>query len=99
MRGIIGVLIPANHSAAAFRGQVKFLATMSDIFANEFFTPPVVIGCIYEIDAFIEYSIQNGFGLPIRDRTAAPNARTADFHCSKTQPGDNQPGPAQNGSG
>jgi hypothetical protein len=37
MRGIICVLILANHCAATFRGQVKFVAAVSDIFADEFF--------------------------------------------------------------
>ena len=36
MRGIICVLILANHRAATFRGQEKFLAAVSDIFADEF---------------------------------------------------------------
>jgi hypothetical protein len=84
MWGIICVVIPANHGAAAFGRQVIFVATMSNILSDEFFAPPVVIGCVYEIDSFIEDSVQNGFSLLICDRASVPDARTADFHCTKT---------------
>ena len=94
MRGIIGILIPAYHCAATFRRQVKFLAAVSDIFTDELFTPPIVIGCIYEIDAFIQYSVQDRFGLLIRDRTASPDTRSANLHCPKAQPGNLQTCPA-----
>ncbi len=99
MRGLIGVLILADHGAATFRSQIEFIATVSDIFSDEFFTPPVVIRRVYEIDALIEYRIQNGFGLLIRDRTSVPDTRTADLHGSETQAGNIQACAAQNCSG
>jgi hypothetical protein len=88
MWGLICVLILANHGTATFRRDSKFLATVSDILADELFAPPVVIGGVDEIDAFIEYRVQDRFGLLIGDRAAVPDTRAANLHGSKTQTGD-----------
>jgi hypothetical protein len=71
---------------------------VSDISADEFFALSVIIGCVYEVDTFIQYSVQDRFGLLIRDWTAVPDPRAANFHGSKTQSGDIQAGAPQNGS-
>ena len=72
---------------------------VGDVLADELLAAPVVIGGIYEIDAFVEDGIQDRFRLLIRDRTAVPDAGTADLHRSKAQARDVQARAAQNRSG
>ncbi len=57
---LVGGVILSHHGAATFGRQVILIAAVADILADKLFRASIVVGCVDEINAAVEHSVQDG---------------------------------------
>ena len=78
--------------AAAFGSQVEFTSAMADESPDTFFAASVVGRCIDEVDAGVEYRVEESISVGVGNYANAPGARTTQAHAAVTKLRDLKPG-------